>query len=166
MRSMISAMPLMPMPPMPMKCTGPISKGTGRRVMMRLLAQPHRKFILGLRGHRDAGETSRVQPAADGDLVVEVVEGADPVVARAVEDEIAELARGDGVGRQPVDGKGELQGPVRIARVLNVAAGADDQLGRTRLAKIEARQVVHVAGEDQVDVPPGGVEAGSREPLL
>src|SRR3989338_6045528 len=28
---MISAMPDMPMPPMPMKCTGPSSKGTGRR---------------------------------------------------------------------------------------------------------------------------------------
>ena len=36
---MISAIPLMPMPPMPMKCTGPSSKGVGRRFIGEEVAQ-------------------------------------------------------------------------------------------------------------------------------
>src|SRR5438128_1405203 len=61
---MISAIPLMPMPPMPMKWTGPRSKGAGRRGIPPQLAefQPAAKGAaepraMGLRGLRGTGVT-------------------------------------------------------------------------------------------------------------
>src|SRR5579864_7731835 len=96
---------------------------------------------------RAAGELAACQ-AADGDgPIVDVVETSRPTRALAVKHQEAIAVEAEAVGAHAVQAYLAVEVAWRVARLADVAAGADDQLRRPGPLEIEAGEMVDVAGD-------------------